>query len=269
MTDKTGGPGAPSPHPLIEKFAAASPKGDPSDVVKLQGYVGPGDDADHIRLYPSLDDLSEHLEIAKADIVHHADAPESVLPHGGTFVWVKKGANVALHRTQKTRTTADMISGAISDANLSARVAAPMRASELTAVPVTELDICTDRICDITDRPTACFRTECGPCDVTKFRTCKNTCLGTCLGTCDATCNATCNTCAGTCLRTCNTCARTCLGTCAGTCIRTCRGECTDLTCFQTACTNHMKCTVVGCMTDVGPCAYTEMRPCETGRPCL
>ncbi len=50
-----------------------------------------------MRLYPSLGDLSFSIEINKSDIVASAAAPESLLPHGGTVIWVKPDAEVVCH----------------------------------------------------------------------------------------------------------------------------------------------------------------------------
>lgn len=45
-------------------------------------------------LHTSLNDLGDRIEIAREDILHVEDAPESVLLFGGKVVWVRKDAKV-------------------------------------------------------------------------------------------------------------------------------------------------------------------------------
>ena len=80
------------PHPLLTRLLEAG-----GDLRAFRGYVGPNSDRGRVRLYPSLGDLSFSIEIDKSDIVASAAAPESLLPHGGTVVWVKPGAEVKCH----------------------------------------------------------------------------------------------------------------------------------------------------------------------------
>jgi hypothetical protein len=77
-------------HPLLAKLSAERIAG----VAALSGYAGPGSTSEHIKLYPRLDDLSGSFEIALRDIVHFEKAPESLLPFGGTTVWIHKDAQV-------------------------------------------------------------------------------------------------------------------------------------------------------------------------------
>ena len=77
------------PHPLLNRLLEVGP-----DVRAFRGYVGPDQRNGRVRLYPSLGDLGFSIEINKSDIVAAAAAPESLLPHGGTVVWVKPDAEV-------------------------------------------------------------------------------------------------------------------------------------------------------------------------------
>ena len=79
-------------HPILSRLLDAG-----ANVRALRGYVGPSKDADRLRLYPSLGDLSFSIEIAKSDIVASAAAPETLLPHGGTVVWVRPEAEITSH----------------------------------------------------------------------------------------------------------------------------------------------------------------------------
>lgn len=81
-----------SAHPLLSQLLEVG-----TNVRALRGYIGPIKDNGLIRLYPSLGDLCFCLEIQKDDIVASASAPESLLPHGGTILWVKPDAEVVCH----------------------------------------------------------------------------------------------------------------------------------------------------------------------------
>jgi hypothetical protein len=79
-------------HPLLSRLLEVG-----ANVRAFRGYVGPDKDSGRVRLYPSLGDLSFSIEINKNDIVASAAAPESILPHGGTVIWVKPDAEVVCH----------------------------------------------------------------------------------------------------------------------------------------------------------------------------
>jgi hypothetical protein len=89
-------------HPLLARLV-----GDQAgDSIALRGYVGPSTVGGHVTLYPRLDDLSESFEFAREDVLAFEKAPESMLPNGGTIVWVKKNAEVILHRAHSVKTEA-------------------------------------------------------------------------------------------------------------------------------------------------------------------
>jgi hypothetical protein len=75
--------------------------GGATNATAMRGYVGPSTTEGYIVLYPSLDNISESIEIARDDILEFAELPESVLPLGGTIVWVKKDAKITF-RSVKT-----------------------------------------------------------------------------------------------------------------------------------------------------------------------
>jgi hypothetical protein len=81
-----------SAHPLLNRLLEAGP-----NLRAFRGYVGPNKDNERVRLYPSLGDLSFSIEVNKSDIVASAPAPESLLPHGGTVIWVKPDAEIVCH----------------------------------------------------------------------------------------------------------------------------------------------------------------------------
>jgi hypothetical protein len=82
-------------HPLLSKLLEHGP-----DTRSFRGYVAPTNDERRVTLYPSLGDLTFSLEFDADDIVASAAAPESVLPHGGTVIWVKSGAEVTCRGDQ-------------------------------------------------------------------------------------------------------------------------------------------------------------------------
>ena len=79
-------------HPLLSRLLEVG-----ATVRAFRGYIGPDDETGRLRLYPSLGDLGFSIAINKSDIVASADAPESLLPHGGTVIWVKPDAEVVCH----------------------------------------------------------------------------------------------------------------------------------------------------------------------------
>lgn len=113
-------------HPLLAKLQQQT-----SGTVRLQGYIGPSERDGYLSLYADLGDLSERVEIPESAIVHHEEAPEEVLPFGGTFLWVKADADVVYERNLAVRTPADMLSGAIAKAHLSDVQSPPITAHVL------------------------------------------------------------------------------------------------------------------------------------------
>jgi hypothetical protein len=79
-------------HPLLSRLLEVG-----TGVRAFRGYVGPDKDGVRMRLYPSLGDLAFFVEFNKDDIVASTAAPESLLPHGGTVVWLKPDADVVCH----------------------------------------------------------------------------------------------------------------------------------------------------------------------------
>lgn len=79
-------------HPLLSKLLEVG-----ANVRAFRGYIGPSKDPERVRLYPSLGDLGFSIEINSSDIVATADAPEALLPHSGTVIWVKPEAEVVCH----------------------------------------------------------------------------------------------------------------------------------------------------------------------------
>lgn len=150
------------PHPLLSKVLAHGP-----DVRVFRGYVGPANDRGTISLYPSLADLTVYLEIKAEDIVASAVAPEPLLPHGGTVVWVRPDAEVVSHgervttfRARRSRRDAAMALQAIEAG------ASETPASNLVEVRSGRLNIqLTPRINDVCASCSPC--SSCGVCTTT------------------------------------------------------------------------------------------------------
>jgi hypothetical protein len=79
-------------HPLLSRLLEVGP-----NVRAFRGYVGPDKGNGRVNLYPSLGDLAFSIEINKSDIVASAAAPELLLPHGGTVIWVRPDAEIVCH----------------------------------------------------------------------------------------------------------------------------------------------------------------------------
>jgi hypothetical protein len=87
------------PHALLGRLLA---HGAGADAHAFRGYIGPETRDGKVRLYPSLGDLTFSIEIAEADILESVAAPETLLPHGGVVLWVKRDAEVVFHGSEVT-----------------------------------------------------------------------------------------------------------------------------------------------------------------------
>ncbi|MET8862802.1 hypothetical protein ABZW11_07575 [Nonomuraea sp. NPDC004580] len=75
-----------------------------ADSTTLWGYLGPSRDDGMITLYPSLENLGDSIEFAKADILHIEDVPETILLFGAKAVWIRRDATVVRRRTDTAKT---------------------------------------------------------------------------------------------------------------------------------------------------------------------
>jgi hypothetical protein len=82
-----------SVHPLLAKVHDMGI----ANVTSFRGYVGPGSTKETIRLYSSLTNPSRSVLIAKADILHVENIPESQLPFNAVAIWVKRDAQVTAY----------------------------------------------------------------------------------------------------------------------------------------------------------------------------
>jgi len=65
--------------------------------ITFWGYIGPSSDENVISLHPSLETPRGSIEIAKSDILHVEDVPESILLFGAKVVWVRSDAAIVRH----------------------------------------------------------------------------------------------------------------------------------------------------------------------------
>jgi hypothetical protein len=93
------------PHPIVSKLERTG-------AVRIFGYFGGSADG-VVKVYPSLDDLTVCLQIREGDILHVEDAPEDVLPHGGSAIWVKPDAMIEQSINQYTSIQARYLAGGI------------------------------------------------------------------------------------------------------------------------------------------------------------
>lgn len=96
------------PHPLVGKLTGESDEG----TTKLLGYFGSTVDG-IVRVYPSLDDLSVYYAIREDDIVHTEEASSEELPHAGSVIWIRAGAQVECCVSQRTSIEGRLLAGAV------------------------------------------------------------------------------------------------------------------------------------------------------------
>jgi hypothetical protein len=92
MAEKNGSDKTLQPNPLIAQLIAQGAE----TAMTVHGFVGPATRDGFICLYPRLLNLSNSIEIALADILHSAEAPQSV--PGAVIRWVKKDARIHIRR---------------------------------------------------------------------------------------------------------------------------------------------------------------------------
>jgi hypothetical protein len=89
-----------STNPLLEKLIV---DGEAADAVTLRGYISRPAEDGMVVVYPSLNDLSISVYIARDDIIQFAQAAESETPHPATVLWIKKHAEVTVRSTVKVQ----------------------------------------------------------------------------------------------------------------------------------------------------------------------
>ena len=83
-------------NPLVQKLTVEGGQ----EAITFCGYIGPSSDEGLINLYRSLENLADSIEIARQDILHFEDVPETVLLFGAKMIWVKKDAKITFRRVE-------------------------------------------------------------------------------------------------------------------------------------------------------------------------
>jgi hypothetical protein len=85
-----------------------------ANALLLRGYIGPSSSDERITLFPTLDDLSQSYEFARADVLAVDNAPEAELPNGGKVVWVRSDAVITRRNTKTAQQHVEMHKGRLS-----------------------------------------------------------------------------------------------------------------------------------------------------------
>jgi hypothetical protein len=75
MAGKGRSIGALSENPLVTELIAQGAE----TSIMLRGFIGPSARDGYVRLYPKLQNLSDSVEIARSDVLHSVQAPQSAL----------------------------------------------------------------------------------------------------------------------------------------------------------------------------------------------
>jgi hypothetical protein len=97
-------------HEIVSKIVKDSGYG---NATLLVGYIGKTDKDNNVRLYFNLN-FDEYVDVPRESILHSANAPEDVLPFGGTYLWVKKDEHITYVRVESTKQQAKFLQGTIS-----------------------------------------------------------------------------------------------------------------------------------------------------------
>jgi hypothetical protein len=101
-----------SANPTIEKLVGDNPG--LANAMILRGHIGPSTREDRITVFPTLDDLSQSFELARADVLAVDDAPETQVPNGGKMIWVRSDAVITQRNTRTAQQHVQMRKGRLS-----------------------------------------------------------------------------------------------------------------------------------------------------------
>jgi hypothetical protein len=94
------------------------------NVTLLMGYIGKSDSPEVVRLYLDIS-FDSYLDIPKNGIVHSVATPESVLPFGGSYIWITKDTQISEVKVEATKEQAKFLQGRISKRYVSPEAAEP------------------------------------------------------------------------------------------------------------------------------------------------
>ena len=101
-----------SANPTIKKLVGDHPG--LAKAMILRGYIGPSTSEDRITVFPTLDDLSQSFEFARADVLAVDDAPQTEVPNGGKMIWVRSDAVITQRNTKTAQQHVQMRKGNLS-----------------------------------------------------------------------------------------------------------------------------------------------------------
>ena len=112
----------PSRAPFVAKLVA-DPKA-PPDTVLLSGFLGASSDPGHTRLYFAAQ-LANYVEIPDDAILHEQEMPKEASPLGGSYVWVKRDAQLIYGPIGPNRRKASFLEGPLAQ-DMAPRPAPPL-----------------------------------------------------------------------------------------------------------------------------------------------
>jgi hypothetical protein len=90
-----------SPKGTFPNNIVSDPK-HPPDLAIIAGFLGESSEDDHVRVY-SDPQLSQYIEVPKKAIAFRHDLAPNASPLGGSYIWVKKDAEITCGRADGVR----------------------------------------------------------------------------------------------------------------------------------------------------------------------
>src|SRR6266481_3275541 len=87
----------------------------PADTIWLTGFLGPSSEAGHTRVY-SDPSFETYVDVPTDAIIHTEPLPKDQSPLGGSYVWIKKDAEVLHGKVGTERKKAKFLEGPIQQA---------------------------------------------------------------------------------------------------------------------------------------------------------
>ncbi|MBE5096796.1 hypothetical protein [Bacillus thuringiensis] len=106
---------------------------DPSqipNVMMLSGFLGESSRHGYWRLY-STPELNNYVEFSEADVIHSKPLNTKQFPLGGTFVWVKKDAEIVHTHSMAYKNQSEFLTGDVANTFLGGNVTAPINSGNL------------------------------------------------------------------------------------------------------------------------------------------
>lgn len=127
-------------HPVL---AAIREHGDGRTPVAMEGYVGRAASDDHLRLYPSLEDLTVYYDIPRDDIIASTASDDD----GPCTLHVDAAAEIQMISVNASAVQAGMIDGSILASNLGNVEVIGWITITRTITTISKLKVCTGAFC--------------------------------------------------------------------------------------------------------------------------